>query len=71
LKKSVYVPSANVSDGSDLHCQVTNLNSRSRLKSVAIQPSAFSKRLSDANDKMITSSQNSGGNLSGITLAPA
>ena len=34
---------------------------------MAIQPTSFSKRLSENHEKVITSSQNSGGNISGLT----
>lgn len=46
-------------------------SSRGRLHSVANKPSSFSKRLSDNHEKLITSSQNSGGNISGLTLVDA
>ena len=59
------VASANVSDGSDFTSMV-NMSGRGRLHSVAIQPTSFSKRLSE-HEKVITSSQNSGGNISGLT----
>ena len=70
--KNAYVPSSNASDNSEsanFTALVSKANSRGRLQSVAIQPSSFSKRLSNTNDeKVITSSQNSGCNISGQTL---
>lgn len=72
--QNAYVASSNASDNGDCSnftAMAAKASSRGRLQSVAIQPSSFSKRLSsqaNIEEKMITSSQNSGCNISGQTL---